>query len=93
MFASLVQGSAGELTRFSLVRLWYLQVTGRMPALTTSTVHDEIQVDCDVADAVDVARVVRTEMEDFAGMFGPTPVIADLEITTTNWADKKEMEI
>ena len=93
MFASLVQGSAGELTRFSLVRLWYLQVTGRMPAITTSTVHDEVQVDCDVADAEDVARAVRAEMEDFTGMFGPTPVIADLEITTTNWADKQEMEL
>ena len=92
MFASLVQGSAGELTRFSLVRLWYLQVTGQMPAVTTSTVHDEIQVDCDVADADDVSRAVRAEMEDFTGMFGPTPVIADLEITTTSWADKEDME-
>ena len=91
MFASLVQGSAGELTRFSLVRLWHLQQCGEIPGVTTSTVHDEIQVDCARSDMPEVARIVRREMEDFAGMFGTTPVVADLEATITHWADKEVM--
>ena len=90
MFACLVQGSAAELTRFSLVRLWLAQKRGEMPAITTSTVHDEIQVDCDQSDMQEVSLAVQREMEAFTGLFGPVPVIADLETTITNWADKKD---
>lgn len=93
LFASLIQGSAGELTRFSLVVLWWEQKCGRLPAVTTSTVHDEIQVDCSRKDVTTVAREVRRIMEDFPGQFGPVPVVADLEITTTNWAEiRKDWE-
>ena len=90
MFACLVQGSAAELTRYSIVRLWLLQQRGKLAGITTSTVHDEIQVDCDQADLPEVARIVQKEMEAFTGLFGPVPVIADLETTITSWADKKE---
>jgi len=90
MFACLVQGSAAELTRFSLVKLWLLEQHGLLPAVTTSTVHDEIQVDCAQSDLREVALIVQREMEAFTGLFGPVPVIADLETTMTNWADKKE---
>ena len=90
MFACLVQGSAAELTRYSIVRVWLLQQRGELPAVTTSTVHDEIQVDCDVADMADVALVVQREMESFTGLFGPVPVIADIETTITNWSEKEE---
>ena len=90
MFACLVQGSAAELTRFSIVQLWAAQQRGEMPATSTSTVHDEIQVDCDVADVPDVARGVQKIMENFRGLFGSIPVIADLEVSTTNWADKED---
>ena len=90
VFASLIQGSAGELTRFSIVRLWLLQQQGKLPAISTSTVHDEVQVDCDVGDIPDVAREVQRVMEDFTGSFGTIPVVADLEVTTTNWAEKKD---
>ena len=90
MFACLVQGSAAELTRFSLVKLWLLQQRGDLAGVTTSTVHDEIQVDCDQQDMAEVALIVQREMEAFTGLFGPVPVVADLEMTTTSWADKKE---
>ena len=89
-FASLVQGAAAELTKFSIVALWKANREGRIPAVGTSTVHDEIQMDCRVEDAPLVARETQRIMEDFAGLFGPIPVVADLEITTTNWADKKD---
>ena len=92
MFACLVQGSAAELTRFSIVQLWAAQQRGEMPAVTTSTVHDEIQVDCDESDTREVARAVQKIMENFRGVFGPIPVIADLEVSHTNWADKEDYE-
>ena len=90
MFASLVQGSAAELTRFSIVRLWTAQQNGELPGVSTSTVHDEVQVDCQASDAAEVARKTQAVMEDFTGLFGSIPVIADLEITHTNWAEKED---
>lgn len=91
VFATLVQGSAGELTRFSIVGLWLAQRAGRIPAVATSTVHDEIQADCRAEDVVPVGREMQRIMEDFAGLFGPTPIVCDLESTTTTWAEKKEL--
>jgi len=90
MFACLVQGSAAELTRYSIVRLWMLQKQGKIPGISTSTVHDEIQVDCDASEVREVALAVQREMEAFTGLFGPVPVVADIETTTTSWADKKD---
>ena len=92
MFASLVQGSAGELTRFSIVRLWRMAESGEIPAVSSSTVHDEIQLDCHASDVADIAPKVRFAMEDFHH-FGGTPIVTDLEVTYTNWADKKDYEI
>ena len=90
MFASLVQGSAAELTRFSIVRLWMAQQRGEMPGVSTSTVHDEVQVDCQAGDVPEVARATRRIMEDFTGLFGPVPVVADLEVSHTHWAGKQD---
>ncbi len=92
MFASLIQGSAGELTRFALVKLWWAQKTGKLPAKTTTTIHDDIGLDCDVKDRRFVAYETRRLMEDFKGIFGPTPVVADLEVTETNWSEKRDYE-
>lgn len=89
-FASLVQGAAAELTRVSMVRLWYESRTGTLPAVGTSTVHDEIQLDCNRSDLPFVAARVQEVMEDFHGYFGSTPVICDIEKTETNWAEKEE---
>ena len=90
MFASVVQGSAAELTRLSIVRTYLLQKRGLMPGNSTSTVHDEIQFDCDRSDVRDAALIAQREMESYPGLFGTVPVVADLEVTDTNWADKKE---
>lgn len=92
MFASLIQGSAGELTRFVLVKLWWAQQTGSLPARTTTTVHDDIGVDCATKDRRYVAYEVRRHMEDFKGLLGTIPVVAELEVTNTTWADKVHYE-
>lgn len=92
MFASLIQGSAGELTRFSLVKLWWAQQTGAMPGRTTTTVHDDIGVDCDKSERRFVAYETRRHMEDYCGLFGTIPVVAELETTETTWADKVHYE-
>ena len=90
MFASLIQGGAAELTKFSLVRLWLAQQRGDIPGKTVTTVHDEIGIDGDEAATREIALTTQRVMEDFGGLFGTIPVLADLETTTTNWADKAE---
>lgn len=90
-FASLVQGSAAELTRISIVRLWQETKAGTLPAVATSTVHDEIQFDCDKKDLSFVASRTQTVMEDFHNYFG-LPIVCGLEASDTNWAEKKEQK-
>lgn len=94
VFASLIQGSAAELTKFSIVRIWRRTRNGEIPAKLTSTVHDEIQVDCEIGDSAFVARECQREMEaPFVGCFGVVPAaIADVERTVTTWAEKKDFD-
>jgi DNA polymerase-1 len=89
-FASLIQGAAAELTRLSLVRLWRARREGRIPAAATSTVHDEVQLDCDVSDVPFVMSETQRIMEDFTSYFGGTPVIVGMGMTRTTWADKED---
>ena len=90
IFAALVQGSAAELTRYSVVKLWQAWKRGELPAVGTSQVHDEVQLDCRVEDVPEVARTVQRIMEDFHGLFGNIPIVCDIEVSTTTWADKEE---
>lgn len=92
-FAGLVQGSAAAVTRCWIVRLYDLQRRGLLPGRSTSTVHDEVQVDCDVQDLRECALVTQREGERFPGYFGNVPIIVDLDTTTTNWAEKKEYDL
>ena len=92
-FASLIQGEAGELTRFSLVRTYLLKRDGLFPADATNTVHDEIQFDCAESDLIEVARTGQKAMEDFHGYFGNIPIIVDAETSKTTWAEKKDYEV
>ena len=91
VFASLIQGSAGELTRFSMVRTWLARLAGELPAVGTSTVHDEIQYDVPLADLPEAAKKVQQIMEDFHGCFGGIPVVCEIEVTDKTWADKMKI--
>lgn len=96
-FASLIQGSAAEFTRVSIVRLWRLRKAGRFPGRLTSQVHDELQADCDRADKRETAVILRREMEGLRGMFRTgagvnVPIVCDLEASETNWAEKENYE-
>ena len=89
-FASLIQGAAAELTRISLVRLYLARSEGRIAADATQTVHDEIQLDCDLADVQRVGDDSQEIMEDFR-QFGGVPIVASREVTTSTWADKEDL--
>ena len=88
--ATLIQGTAAEVTKESLVRVWQAFKTEGLEAQIVSTVHDEIQVDCQRYELMSVCRIMKGAMEAFPE-FDPIPVIVNGDYTTTSWADKKAL--
>jgi DNA polymerase-1 len=84
---SLIQGTAAELTKESIVRLAQFFEAEKLPAKLVNTVHDEVQIDCPVECFVEVVRGVWKRMEDFPE-FSPIPIVVDGEYTLKSWADK-----
>lgn len=89
---TLIQGTAAELTKESLVRIWqWLKRTG-IPVLLVNTVHDEIQADVPAEHIVETVTKVKAEMERYPE-FAPIPIIASVDYTETNWAEKKALKM
>lgn len=86
---TLIQGTAAELTKESLVRIHRWLKAEKIPAQLVSTVHDELWIDTDVSRFADVAMGAKRLMEDFPD-FDPVPITVSGFYTTTNWAEKKE---
>lgn len=87
---SLVQGTAAELTRESLVRVWQWIKEAGVSAMLVNTVHDEIQTDVEFKDLAQTARTKKRLMEAFTEL-GQVPVVVDGEYTTTHWGEKKDL--
>ena len=88
--ATLIQGTAAELMKESLVRVARWLRERQFPARLVSTVHDELWIDTDVSCFAEVARGTKALMEDFSE-FQPIPIIADGEYMVTNWAEKQKL--
>ena len=87
---SLIQGTAAELTKESIVRIRRFFKEEKLPAMLVNTVHDEVQIDCPAECLVQVVRGVKQRMEDYPE-FLPIPIIADGDYTTKSWADKQPL--
>jgi DNA polymerase-1 len=79
----LVQGSAADLLKASLVRLHDQGVP------VVACVHDEIIVECDEADAAEVAQLLTEAMTDHPMIADRVPLGADAAIVK-RWSDAKE---
>ena len=91
-FGALIQGTAAQLTKESLVRIHkWLRETG-YPAVLVSTVHDEIWIDCDPSCLTVVVPKVKQLMEDYPE-FAPIPITASADYIDTNWAEKKKLPL
>lgn len=88
--ATLIQGTAAELTKESMVRVDDRIQAESLCAKLVATVHDEIQVDCPIEEVARVGTLMKEEMEDFPE-FAPVPIIVDGEYTLTSWADKQSI--
>jgi DNA polymerase-1 len=91
-FGSLIQGTAGELTKESLVRIHrWIKDTGSDARLVT-TIHDDIGIDSPVRELTKIVPAVRGMMEDFPEFY-PIPVLVDGEYSTENWAHKHKLPL
>ena len=88
---SLIQGTAAELTKISLVRLWRWNREHDLGLRLVTTIHDEIQIDIPVDRFHVVAPAVKHIMEDFPEL-APLRAETDVEVSTTNWSDKGEWD-
>jgi len=90
--ATLIQGTAAELTKESLVRIDDYFRIEKVPAYIVSTVHDEIQIDSPIKIMVPVARRVK-ELMEFYPMFAPIPILTDVEVSSSSWSDKRKVKL
>jgi DNA polymerase-1 len=87
LFGAAIQGTAGELTKESLVRIDRRLKRMGSGARLVSTVHDEISLDSPVRELRTVVPAVIEEMERYPE-FAPIPILVDGEYSTTTWAQK-----
>jgi DNA polymerase-1 len=92
LIGSLIQGTAAELTKESLVRIDAGCRRMGWPVRLVNTVHDEIQMDIPTALLPEVARLVKAEMERYPE-FAPIPIKVEGAVATKTWADKTEYKI
>lgn len=84
-----VQGSGADLLKLALARLWEYrdEVPGTAPVLC---VHDEIVLECEAADAPDVAAWLKQQMEAAgAGLLPDVPVVAEVTIAE-DWSGSQK---
>lgn len=91
LIASMIQGTAAELTKESLVRLDQYFVSEGLPVKLINTVHDEIQASTLPEYLHIVAPATKALMENYPE-FAPIPIIVDLETSTTAWNAKQEYQ-
>lgn len=86
---TLIQGTAAELTKESLVRLHGYIRENNLPMKIVNTVHDEIQLDLyDPRFLVEVCKGIKYHMENYSE-FDPIPVKVDGEYSLSSWTDKQ----
>lgn len=86
---SLIQGTAAELTKVSLVRIWKWEQQARSGTLICQTIHDDIRLDMPAAYTREIVRTVVPLMEDFQ-QFRPIPILTDAKWSSTDWGEKRD---
>lgn len=83
----LIQSEAADIFKTAVVRVGKLLREGNHKSRIVNFVHDEIQIYLH-KDELFLVNQIKKAMEDFDYA---VPIIADIEFSTTNWANKKEI--
>ena len=85
----LVQGSAAFYLKLKIIELYEFSKANNLKTKWQMQIHDELSWTWDAADNPSIFFDFKRIMEDWNDGF--VPIIADMEVTTTAWADKKEV--
>ena len=86
----LVQGSAAFYLKWKIRQLYEFTKANNLKSKWQMQIHDELSWCFCLDDGVETLFEFKKIMEDWDD--GQVPVVADMEITTATWADKKEVE-
>ena len=86
----LIQGSAAFFLKQKIIELYKYCKENNIKTKFQMQIHDELSWEYDPADPPEVFFKFKEIMEDWKDT--KVPIIADMEVTTTSWADKKEVE-
>lgn len=85
----LVQGSAAYYLKWKIRELYDYSKAHNLKTKWQMQIHDELSWSFCPEDGVEVLFEFKKIMEDWAD--GQVPIVADMEITTSTWADKQEV--
>ena len=83
----LIQGSAADMIKLVIIRIDKMLREGGYKTKLQGCIHDELCV-CVAEGEHDVIYKIQNLMENTVKTF--VPVVAEIEVTTTTWADKHE---
>jgi DNA polymerase-1 len=83
----LIQGSAADVIKTVIIRIDKMLREGGYKSRLQGCIHDELCV-CVAPNEHDVIYKIQYLMEHTVKTF--VPLVAEIEVTSTTWADKKE---
>ena len=87
----LVQGSAAYYLKWKIRELYDYSKARGLKTKWQMQIHDELSWSFCPEDGVEVLFEFKKIMEDWED--GQVPIVADMEITTSTWADKQEVNL
>lgn len=86
----LIQGSSAYYLKLKILELHKYSKDNHLKTRWQMQIHDELSWEHHKDDPIEIFFDFKQIMEDWAD--GLVPVIADMEVTTKTWADKKDVE-
>lgn len=87
----LIQGSAAELIRHALIKIHRQLASQGLQSHVVNVVHDEVQVDGRWSE-LDVLLDIIPDCMGNEEVEAYVPIVVDIEISETTWADKHALE-
>ena len=86
----LIQGSAAFFLKWKIVQLYQYCQKNNIKTRFQMQIHDELSWEWNPEDPPEIFFEFKKIMEDWPA--SKIPIIADMEVTTSTWADKVEVE-
>jgi DNA polymerase-1 len=88
----LIQGTCADMVKTFEIKVWEYLTKNNLKSRLVLPIHDELMVAV-ANDEMFVIDEVKRIMEDVTDVIKSIPMISEPEMSTTNWAEKKEYVI